>query len=282
MSNSAKRDTQDATHVEIIAEGFPRGDFRAAIFDFDGTISLLRRNWQDVMIPMMVDVLQATGTSETREELSQLVEEYVMRLNGRQTIYQMIQLTDEVRRRNGVPLEPLEYKHQYHDLLWQEVGERVAAVRSGRIPAEEMTVPGIRELLQELCDRGLELYLASGTDLKYVCDELQVLQLDDFFGPRVYGALDDYKKFSKAMIIAHIISDTGVAGPQILGLGDGFVEIEELKRVGGLAVGVASNEETRSGVNDWKRQRLIRAGADIIIGDYRCREQLLSTIGLVN
>lgn len=282
MPNFPQHDTQDVTHVELITSAFPRGSFRAAIFDFDGTISLLRRNWQNVMIPMMVDVLQATGTDETREELSQYVEEYVMRLNGRQTIYQMIQLADEVRQRNGIPLEPLQYKHQYHDLLWQEVGDRVAGVRSGRIPADEMTVPGARELLQQLRDRGLQLYLASGTDEKYVRDELQVLRLDEFFGPHVYGALDDYKKFSKAMIISHIITETGVPGPQILGLGDGFVEIEELKRVGGLAVGVASNEETRSGVNDWKRQRLIRAGADIIIGDYRCRELLLRTIGLAN
>jgi len=63
-------------------------------------------------------------------------------------------------------------------------------------------------------------------------------------------------------------------------MGDGFVEIEELKKVGGLAIGVASNEETRTGVNDWKRNRLIRAGADIIIGDYLCRPELLELVGL--
>ncbi len=274
-------DTDHFSRIELVSSDFPRGDFRAVIFDFDGTLSLLRRNWQDVMIPMMVRILQATGTNETPEELFQHVEEYVMRLNGRQTIYQMIQLADEVRQRNGVPLEPLQYKHQYHELLWQQVGGRVESVRSGQVAPDEMTVPGARELLQRLCDLGLELYLASGTDLKYVRDELEVLQLDQFFGPRVYGALDDYQKFSKAMIIAQMISDTGVAGSQILGLGDGFVEIEEVKRVGGLAVGVASNEETRCGINDWKRQRLIRAGADIIIGDYQCREQLLKTIELI-
>ena len=119
----------NTTPVEIISPDFPRGGFRAAIFDFDGTLSLLRRNWQDVMIPMMVDILQATGTRETREDLSQHVEEYVMRLNGKQTIYQMIQLAEEVRARGGTPREPLEYKHQYHDLLWQQVGDRVEGVR---------------------------------------------------------------------------------------------------------------------------------------------------------
>jgi phosphoglycolate phosphatase len=43
---------------------------------------------------------------------------------------------------------------------------------------------------------------------------------------------------------------------------------------------VASDEVTRAGINAWKRDRLVRAGADIIIGDYRCRHELLQQIGL--
>ncbi len=266
--------------IEIIHSDYPRGPFRAAIFDFDGTLSLLRRNWQDVMIPMMVEELAATGAAESIDELHAVVEEFVMRLNGRQTIYQMIQLTEEIARRGGAPREALEYKRRYHDLLWREVGARVAAVKGGATPAEEMTVPGSRELLTRLCERGLTLYLASGTDLNYVEDELKTLGLAEFFGPRVYGALDDYQKFSKAMIIARIIEETGVAGDELLGFGDGFVEIEEVKKVGGLAVGVASNETTRQGVNAWKRERLVRAGADLILGDYRDLDKLLSIINL--
>lgn len=278
-------DENDSDHVaispiEIANSAHSRGPFRAVIFDFDGTLSLLRRNWQDVMIPMMVDILGATGTTESLEELTQHVEEYVMRLNGRQTIYQMIQLTEEVKQRGGTPATPLQYKDQYHDLLWREVGQRIEAVRGKRTTPAEMTVPDSVAMLEALRDRGLALYLASGTDVKYVRDEVRVLQLDSFFGPHVYGALDDYKKFSKAMIIHQIIQDTGVAGDEIIGIGDGYVEIEEVKRVGGLAIGVASDEVNRCGINDWKRRRLIRAGADIIIGDYRCRDYLLDRIGL--
>ena len=47
-----------------------------------------------------------------------------------------------------------------------------------------------------------------------------------------------------------------------------------------LHVAVASEEETRQGVNPWKRERLIRAGADLIIADYRCQQQLLELLGL--
>src|SRR5947199_2354286 len=94
--------------IEILHPELPRGRFRSVLFDFDGTLSLIREGWPQVMIPMMVEVLRATGTAETEAELSAVVEEFVMRLNGRQTIYQMIHLAEEVRRRGGQPREPLE------------------------------------------------------------------------------------------------------------------------------------------------------------------------------
>src|SRR5262245_15427486 len=97
--------------IEIIHPDFPRGRFRFVLFDFDGTLSLIREGWPQVMIPMMVKVLQETGTEEDEATLSRHVEDFVMRLNGRQTIYQMIQLAEEVKARGGLPLEPLAYKH---------------------------------------------------------------------------------------------------------------------------------------------------------------------------
>src|SRR5262249_54898210 len=103
--------------IEVLRPDLPRGQFRSALFDFDGTLSLIREGWPQVMVPMMVEVLRATGTAETEPELTAKVEEFVMRLTGRQTIYQMIRLAEEVRARGGAPLDPLEYKHAYHERL---------------------------------------------------------------------------------------------------------------------------------------------------------------------
>src|SRR3954469_15663425 len=89
--------------IEILRSDLPRGRFRSVLFDFDGTLSLIREGWPQVMIPMMVDVLRETGTRESERELTAAVEEFVMRLNGRQTIYQMMQLADEVKSRGGRP-----------------------------------------------------------------------------------------------------------------------------------------------------------------------------------
>lgn len=278
--SEAKPAATDAD-IELLRPDFKRGDFRAVLFDFDGTLSLIRRNWPQVMIPMMVDILAETGSGETREALHVHVEEFVMRLNGKQTIYQMMQLADEVKARGADPGDPLEYKERYHNLLTAQIHDRVQGLKAGTTSAEELTVPGSHRLLTRLRDLGLELYLASGTDLKYVREEAEALEVAEFFGPHIYGALDDYKSFSKKMIIDRIIAEANVAGHQLIGFGDGFVEIEEVRGVGGVSVGVASNEETRQGINEWKRGRLIRAGADFIIGDYRCQDRLLEMLGLV-
>ncbi len=253
-----------------------RGGYRSVLFDFDGTLSLLREGWPEVMIPMMVEVLRGTGTTESDTELTASVEEFVMRLNGRQTIYQMIQLADEVRKRGGEPLEPLAYKHEYHARLMARIHGRLGALTGGTATSEDWTVPASHELLRSLQARGLSLYLASGTDLKFVRHEATLLGLTPFFGEHIYGALDDYQNFSKQMIIERILKENHLRGEELIGFGDGFVEIEEIKKVGGVAVAVASDEVRRTGINEWKRQRLLRAGADVVIGDYRCLPDLVA------
>src|SRR3954452_22715012 len=143
--------------IEVLRADLPRGGFRSVLFDFDGTLSLIREGWPQVMIPMMVDVLRQTGTSETPQALTDAVEEFVMRLNGRQTIYQMIQLAEEVRRRGGTPEEPLAYKRRYHDLLMERIQSRLDALAAGTATAEEWTVPGSHALLEGCRRRGLAL-----------------------------------------------------------------------------------------------------------------------------
>jgi phosphoglycolate phosphatase-like HAD superfamily hydrolase len=261
--------------IEILNPDLPRGHFRSMLFDFDGTLSLIREGWPQVMIPMMVACLQETGTRETAAELEAAVEEFVMRLNGRQTIYQMIQLAEEVRMRGGQPLDPLAYKHRYHQLLLKRIQGRLEALQTGAATPEDWTVPGSHALLADLRRRGLTLYLASGTDVPFVRREAELLGLSPYFGEHIYGALDDYRNFSKKMVIERILKDHQLRGEQLLGFGDGFVEIEEVKRVGGVAVAVASDEVRRRGVNVWKRDRLIRAGADVVIPEFRRRDTLL-------
>jgi len=260
--------------IEILRPTLPRGRFRSVLFDFDGTLSLIREGWPQVMIPMMVDVLREAGAPGNDNQLRAHVEEFVMRLNGRQTIYQMIQLADEVQQYGATPLDPLEYKHRYHELLMARIGRRLDNLESGAAAPMDWTVPDSHAMLENLRRRGLTLYLASGTDIAFVRNEAQLLGLTPYFETRIYGALDEYRNFSKQMIVEQILRENNLQGDELLGFGDGFVEIEEIRRVGGVAVAVASDEVRRSGINAWKRNRLVQAGADIVIPEYRQHERL--------
>jgi phosphoglycolate phosphatase-like HAD superfamily hydrolase len=136
-------------------------------------------------------------------------------------------------------------------------------------------VPGSRALLEALADRGYKMYLASGTDDAYMQEEARLLDVHRYFAG-VHGALDDYKSFSKAILIQRIIASAEFSGEEFLGFGDGYVEIENVKQVGGVAVGVASDEPDCLKVDEWKRKRLIGVGADVIVPNYLELDELFA------
>lgn len=263
------------SQIEIINPQIERGRIRHALFDFDGTISLLREGWPQVMIPMMVKFLMQTPRHESEEEATAVITAMVERTTGQQSIYQMIALCQEIEKRGGQPLDPLEYKRAYLQGLRGRIDHRISGVKSGAIPQAEMTVPGAVELLQELRARGVTCYLASGTDHVYVEDEAGALGVAGYFGGGIYGAIDDYKSFSKAILIANILKTHHLSGAELVVFGDGPDEIENGKAVGGLAVGLATDEAHPGRLDEVKRARLMRVGADIVIPDFHEHQRLI-------
>jgi phosphoglycolate phosphatase-like HAD superfamily hydrolase len=265
--------------VEFAPTFAPRPQTSHVLFDFDGTISLIREGWPEIMVPMFVEMLPALP-GEAEEARRRLCFEDIMRLNGKQTIYQMMQLTDRIKERGGVPREPLWYKHEYLRRLEERIRHRTDGLRRGELKADDLLVFGTRALLETLQARGLTLYLASGTDEQFVKAEAELLGVTRFFGRHIYGAQDDYKQFSKKMVIERILRENKIPGDQLLAFGDGYVEIQNTKEVGGLAVAVASDEaHNGSGrFDEWKRQRLLGVGADVVIPDFRDATPLLDRI----
>jgi phosphoglycolate phosphatase-like HAD superfamily hydrolase len=265
--------------VEFAVSFAPRPGITHVLFDFDGTLSLIRQGWPEVMVPMFVEMLPPRA-GETETELSKLAFDDIMGLNGKQTIYQMIQLAERIRERGGQPREPLWYKNEYLRRLDIRIRSRIEGLRTGSISRDDLLVWGARELLEDLRGRDLQLYLASGTDEIFVKQEAELLDVTRYFGPHIYGAQDNYKTFSKKMVIDRILRENQIEGAQLLAFGDGYVEIENTKQAGGLAVAVASDEaHNGSGqMDEWKRLRLLGVGADVAIPDYRDASALLKQI----
>ena len=263
--------------VELTRAGVDASKARVVLFDFDGTLSLVRSGWMDVMVPMMVEILAEQRSGESEADLRTVVEDFVWRLTGQETIYQMIALAAEVEKRGGKPLDALVYKRMYLDRLWERIRGRVEELRQGASP-DRYLVPGSRWLLETLRDRGMTLYLASGTDEEYMKEEARLLDVERYFDGGVFGALDDYKSFSKGILIRRIIESAEFRGDEFLGFGDGYVEIEEVKKVGGVAVGAATAEPDCLSIDEWKRTRLIGVGADVIVPNYLARSELTAAL----
>jgi phosphoglycolate phosphatase-like HAD superfamily hydrolase len=264
--------------IEQIRPGASAATARVAVFDFDGTISVIRSGWVGVMEPMMTEILLDLKTGESEADLRALILEMIWSTTGKETIYQMMDFASHVKKRGGQPLDPREYKKMYLDRLWTIISGRIEDLKTGRAAPEQYMVPGVCNLLESLRDRGLKMYLASGTDEVFMKEEARLLGVVPFFAGGVYGAQEDYQSFSKKILIQRIISNTGVRGDEIVGFGDGYVEIEEVKLVGGVTVGVATHEPVCQQVDEWKRQRLIGVGADYIVPNFVAHPQLVQAL----
>jgi len=264
--------------AELINPSVRRGPFKAVLFDFDGTLSLLREGWPRVMVGMMIERLRAMsllGEPEAEEWIT--LDRLVMAQNGAPTIRQMEVFVDEVRRRGGTPADSWEYLREYIERLMRDVRGRWDALEVSEFQAADWVVPNAHAILTNLRERGVPLYVASGTEYDHVAREAGLLRVEEFFPTGINAPRNNDPEFGKGKVIARVLAELGIRGEELLGFGDGVVETGEVKRVGGVAVGVASSE-SGSGwgvVQPDKRARLIAVGADMIIPDYGEQAKLI-------
>ena len=248
----------------------------AVVFDFDGTLSTLRHGWESVMEPMMLSCL---ADGEPDDAIRAEVKRYIDESTGIQTIHQMKWLAEAVRHHRGTePLDPWAYKAEYNRRLMQPVNERLHAIETGQKSREDFMVAGSRELLNALKLRGVKLYAASGTDHEDVVRESKALGLYAYFD-EVHGAPPDAEDCSKEAVLKQLVEGAGLAGERVAVIGDGKVEIALARAIGARALGVASDEEARRGINPQKVKRLETAGADTIVGDFTDLRTVLDFLG---
>jgi len=261
--------------IEIVHNHLQRGRVRFAVFDFDGTLSLIREGWQQVMLATMMGELLQTPHHENEPQLRSRVTQMIIQTTGQTTSFQMALLAEQVQKRGGQPENPLVYKQRYLEQLDKHIHRRITAIKSGRMSPDEMMVPGARAMLEAMRVRGVCCYLVSGTYEPYVLDEADVLEVTPYF-EGIYGGQDDPARFSKKQFMDRLVAEYHLEGREVVSVGDGGAEIEAAKSISGIAVGVASNETTRIGIDAGKRDLLIRAGADVIVPDFREHEELVS------
>jgi len=265
------------TELEACVRPLPRlSSVRHAVFDHDGTISTLRQGWERVMEPVMVRAILGDRYGSADETLYNRVRhrvlDYIDKSTGIETLVQMRALVGMVREFGVVPasgiLDDGGYKAIYNDALMAVVNGRLAKFRRGELGIEDLTIKGAVDFLRSLREMGITLYLASGTDDADVRREAEALGYAELFDGGIYGALDGRQPHSKRRVIQRILAENALDGSCLAVFGDGPVELRESRRRGGAAIGVASDEVRRYGLDARKRARLIEAGAHIVMPDF--------------
>ncbi len=259
--------------METIRANPAPGRLKHAVFDFDGTLSLVRAGWQRVMSDLMVEALKATPRAEAEAELRALADQPILGLAGQPSVVQMQWLADEVRARGGAPLEAEAYKREYLARLQARV-HHLADLQAGRARPEQLRVPGALEFLQTLRARGVTSYIASGTDEPAVLAEAAALGLAPWVA-ELHGARGNGYEPKRALM-QRLTRERQLGPGELAAFGDGRLELEQARAAGGLAVGVASNETLEGRLNAAKRALLIAAGADVIVADFKQPEPLLA------
>lgn len=248
---------------------------RYAVFDHDGTISVLRQGWETIMEECMVDAVSGGGkcSSEELGRIREYCRKFIVKSTGIQTISQMVMLVDIVRRWGIVPEEKIltakQYKDIYNEALLKYIEHRLRSVETGTLSPEETTIAGSISLLRTLARAGVKIYLASGTDIDDVRHEASILGYADCFTGGIFGSVGDVKNDPKRQVLRKILAEEEVDMTRLVIFGDGPVEMREARENGAIAFGVMSDEKRRSGWNADKRSRLIHAGADILVPDFK-------------
>ncbi len=268
--------------IELRPSFRPRPAASHAVFDFDGTLSLVRAGWVEVMLAMFVE-LAPVPDGKTTGSWRRVLGDDIRRLNGKPTIAQMERFVERVTEHGIAAKTPPWHLEEFRRRLDRVIAERTAAVRAGTMPAERLTVPGTLAMLEALTARGLTLHLASATDERSVRHEAELLGVARFFGAageRIYAPRGDSDGFSKQAAFERVLAEAGGIGENVLSFGDGPIEIGETKRIGGLAIGVASDESGKHAgkVDLAKRELLVEAGADAVLADYADAAGLVRTL----
>lgn len=276
------------TEIEVIGN-LPRNlAIKHCIFDHDGTLSTLREGSEKIMEEMMLrailgkhhDIVDDQEFEHVRVSVKQLID----RTAGMQTFVQMDELSDLITHFGYVPesavLDGHDYKHAFYIKLLKKVTERLNRLRTDELQPKDFQIKNVALLLFELHRRGIELYLASGTNQDEAIAEAEAMGYAHYFEGRIYGSTEEFNIDAKRVVLERIIQTHDLPGPELATFSDDPTEIREIRRHGGLCIGVASDELRRFGLNVSKRKRLIQAGADLIVSDYSQLPAILKVLQL--
>ncbi|MFZ9858006.1 MAG: HAD family hydrolase [Roseiflexaceae bacterium] len=248
--------------IEIIRA--PTAKFTLAAIDFDGTMSLIRIGWQQVMHSVMKAALRDYHPNHAHIDTD--IRTYIAHSTGQPSIIQMAWVDEQVMLYGGPQRGAHYYLDQFSNAMKSQIDDRVASI-TDESTADAFMIPGARQFLQTLAQRNIHIALVSGTEHHHLVRESAALKIDSYFDAGIYGPGSHAPGFTKHDAIAQLIARYNVAPNALLSVGDGPVEIKAGRVLGGYSLAVASDEHS-GGLDADKRQHLLDAGADAVVAHF--------------
>lgn len=274
------------TNIEIIRP-FDGRNLTTVLFDFDGTLSRERDGWVNLMVATnsaaLAQAVPGISVSEAVEWVINDIEQTI----GIPTYQQMKRLADEISKRGGSTLSPQRYKDIYNEALTAMVKTNHQKLKEGGVKIEDLRMPGAIELVTELekIFGKNAMFLASGTDIQPVRESVKILGYEKYFEDRIIasGSNGNNNDCPKQLIIEKLIAERNLQPGQLLTFGDGVPEIEYTNQSGGICAGVLSPDQSHYEFRghfsvEKKKERLIRAGASLLVPDFRFSTNLVEII----
>lgn len=273
------RSTAPDWEIHFTPEFKPAPDIRHAVFDFDGTLSLVRGGWAEIMTDLFLEHLPRRE-DDVEETLRHWVFDEVLALNGKPTIYQMQLLERLVTERGGQADTPANYNAEFQRRLKATITGRLASMADQTAAPDQYLVFNARAMLTALKKAGIVTHLLSGTTHADLLIETRALGISDFLEDRIYGPDSLHPGFTKHAVFERLVRENDLKPGELLCFGDGAVEIQDTRHFGGLAIAVASTESANGSgkVDPIKRRHLLGAGAQVVIPDYRRAPELLNIL----
>lgn len=272
--------------IEIVRP-FDGRAITTVLFDFDGTLSLERDGWPNLMVAANASALaQAVPAISPAEAVAWVIADIESTI-GIPTYMQMKRLCAEIERRGGKAASPSRYKEIYGIALAAMVASVHRDFESGRLQRENLLVPGALRMLELLAQWNLPggMHLASGTDIAAILASVRLLGLEPFFAGHILaaGSGDNPEQCAKQAVVEKLVSQARLKPGELLCFGDGVPEIARTNEAGGITVGLLTPDRSHYEAQGHftvaqKRRRLMEAGVHILVPDFTDAPMLLNLL----
>lgn len=236
---------------------------KCVILDYDGTLTTFRKGWEFILYPYVRDRIDENHLAESNPELEKDLQHFVAHAGGTNPRQLMKRLADLIEKYTGESESVEFYINDYGSIFNSEIQARVDGFNEN---SESYVISGVRDLLNFLKNREILNYVVTGSCAEAVSDELQKLEMADFFID-VYGANIHTVGNHKHEAIVEIMKRHNLTKQEVLIVGDGSTEMRVGKDMNLPALGIASDEHN-GGLCENKRELLIGLGAHVVIPDY--------------